>query len=279
MVAIGRALMSNPQLLLCDELSLGLAPIVVRDIYARCARSSRAASRRSSSSRTSTQALKIADRVYCMLEGRMALQGGAGALTRAGDRRRLFRGLRLWATGSTRSCRASCSAALYAMFAIGLALIFGVMKLVNIAHGDLIVLAGLCRARSSPRPLGINPLVSLVFVVPIMAVVGYLLQRGLFNRTLGGDLMPPLLVVVRPLDHHPERLAAAVLRRQSAACRPAASRCRASRSTTRSTIGVLPLLQLALAVLVIGGLQYPALSHLDRTRLPRRLRRSARSRS
>ena len=53
MVAIGRALMSNPTLLLCDEISLGLAPIVIRDIYARSRRSSAKAFRSSSSSRTS----------------------------------------------------------------------------------------------------------------------------------------------------------------------------------------------------------------------------------
>ena len=82
---------------------------------------------------------------------------------------------------------------LYSMFAIGLALIFGVMKLVNIAHGDLIVLAAYV-ALIVTQTLGINPLLVPVFVVPIMAVIGYRLQRGLFNRTMGGDLMPPLLV-------------------------------------------------------------------------------------
>src|SRR5215467_10083860 len=82
---------------------------------------------------------------------------------------------------------------LYAMFAIGLALIFGVMKLVNIAHGDLIVLAAYIGLVAT-QTLDLNPLAALVIVVPIMALVGYALQRGLFNRTMGGDLMPPLLV-------------------------------------------------------------------------------------
>ena len=53
MVALGRALMSNPRLLLCDEISLGLAPIIVREIYAGCRRSSPKAVPSSSSSRTS----------------------------------------------------------------------------------------------------------------------------------------------------------------------------------------------------------------------------------
>ena len=82
---------------------------------------------------------------------------------------------------------------LYAMFAAGLSLIFGVMRLVNIAHGDLIVLAAYV-ALMVTQTLGIDPLSSLLLVTPIMAVIGYALQRGLLNRTLGDDLLPPLLV-------------------------------------------------------------------------------------
>jgi branched-chain amino acid transport system permease protein len=82
---------------------------------------------------------------------------------------------------------------LYAMFAAGLSLIFGVMRLVNIAHGDLIVLAAYV-ALVTVQTLGVNPIVSLVIVVPVMAIIGYTLQRGLLNRTLGDDLLPPLLV-------------------------------------------------------------------------------------
>src|SRR5256885_355191 len=79
------------------------------------------------------------------------------------------------------------------MFAAGLSLIFGVMRLVNIAHGDLIVLAAYI-ALTTVQALGVNPLLSLVIVVPVMAMIGYALQRGLLNRTLGDDLLPPLLV-------------------------------------------------------------------------------------
>jgi len=82
---------------------------------------------------------------------------------------------------------------LYAMFAAGLSLIFGVMRLVNIAHGDLIVLAAYV-ALVTVQMLGINPILSLIIVVPVMAAIGYALQRGLLNRTLGDDLLPPLLV-------------------------------------------------------------------------------------
>lgn len=82
---------------------------------------------------------------------------------------------------------------LYAMFAAGLSLIFGVMRLVNIAHGDLIVLAAYV-ALMVTTGLGLDPLTSLLLVVPTMALIGYALQRLLLNRTLGDDLLPPLLV-------------------------------------------------------------------------------------
>jgi ABC-type branched-subunit amino acid transport system permease subunit len=82
---------------------------------------------------------------------------------------------------------------LYAMFAAGLSLIFGVMRLVNIAHGDLIVLAAYL-ALVVTQSLGINPLLALVVVVPLMALIGYGLQRFILNRTLARRLLPPLLV-------------------------------------------------------------------------------------
>ncbi len=82
---------------------------------------------------------------------------------------------------------------LYAMFAAGLAIIFGVMRLVNIAHGDLIVLAAFV-AMVVIETLGMNPFFSLLLVLPVMFVIGYALQRGILNYTLGDDLLPPLLV-------------------------------------------------------------------------------------
>ena len=82
---------------------------------------------------------------------------------------------------------------LYALFATGLSLIFGVMRLVNIAHGDLIVLSaflGLAMVNGT----GVHPLISLIVIVPVMAGIGYALQRGILNLTLGRDILPPLLV-------------------------------------------------------------------------------------
>jgi branched-chain amino acid transport system permease protein len=82
---------------------------------------------------------------------------------------------------------------LYALFATGLSLIFGVMRLVNIAHGDLIVVASFI-ALAIAEGFGLHPLVTLLAVVPLMFVIGYVLQRGLLNFTLGKDILPPLLV-------------------------------------------------------------------------------------
>jgi branched-chain amino acid transport system ATP-binding protein len=82
MVAIGRALMSNPRLLLCDEISLGLAPIVVREVYARLPSIVAEGCSLVIVEQDIAQALAAADRVYCLQEGRVALSGAAASLTR-----------------------------------------------------------------------------------------------------------------------------------------------------------------------------------------------------
>jgi branched-chain amino acid transport system ATP-binding protein len=82
MVAIGRGLMSNPKLLLCDEISLGLAPIVVRDIYARLPAILAQGISIILVEQDVVQALKAAQRAYCLQEGRVALAGAAKDLTR-----------------------------------------------------------------------------------------------------------------------------------------------------------------------------------------------------
>lgn len=82
MAAIGRALMANPQLLLCDEISLGLAPIVIRDIYARLPEIAAEGLSLIIVEQDIVQALKAAAHVYCLQEGRIALEGPARAMTR-----------------------------------------------------------------------------------------------------------------------------------------------------------------------------------------------------
>jgi branched-chain amino acid transport system ATP-binding protein len=82
MVAIGRALMSNPELLLCDEISLGLAPVVIRDIYAALPRIRKTGAAVVIVEQDITRALAVADRVYCMMEGRVTLTGAPAGITR-----------------------------------------------------------------------------------------------------------------------------------------------------------------------------------------------------
>ena len=143
---------------------------------------------------------------------------------------------------------------LFAMFATGLSLIFGVMRLVNIAHGDLIILASFV-ALAVVEGLGFHPLASLLLVVPIMFGLGYALQRGLLNFTLGEDILPPLLVtfglsiiiqnaLLQTFSADSRRLQVGALETASI---PIAE---------GLAIGVFPLLIFVSAVVVIAGLQY-----------------------
>lgn len=83
MVAIGRALMSNPEVLLCDEISLGLAPVVIRDIYAAMPRIKASGAALVVVEQDIGRALSVADRVYCMMEGRITLHAPAADVSRA----------------------------------------------------------------------------------------------------------------------------------------------------------------------------------------------------
>ena len=82
---------------------------------------------------------------------------------------------------------------LYALFAAGLSLIFGIMRLVNLAHGDLIVLAAFI-VLALTQALGIGPFLGTLVAAPVLFCFGYALQYMLLNRTLGRDILPPLLV-------------------------------------------------------------------------------------
>ena len=142
---------------------------------------------------------------------------------------------------------------LYALFAAGLSLIFGIMRLVNIAHGDLIVLAaffGLTMTTS----LGLDPFISIMLVVPLMAIIGYVLQRGIFNQTLGYDILPPLLVtfglsviiqngLLELFSADPQKLNAGFIEIAS------------FKIIDEISIGIFPLIVFTTAVLIIFGLQ------------------------
>ena len=82
---------------------------------------------------------------------------------------------------------------LYALFATGLSLIFGVMRLVNLAHGDFSILAAFI-AVAAVQALDVGPLWALALVAPVMALVGYGLQRLVLNRLLGRGVLPAVLV-------------------------------------------------------------------------------------
>ncbi len=82
MVAIGRALMSNPRVLLCDEISLGLAPIVIKDIYRAVPKILEQGTSLLVVEQDINQALAVSSRLYCLQEGRVSLQGAPADLTR-----------------------------------------------------------------------------------------------------------------------------------------------------------------------------------------------------
>lgn len=142
---------------------------------------------------------------------------------------------------------------LYALFAAGLSLIFGVMRLVNIAHGDMIVLAAYL-GLSVTSIMGLHPLMALLIVVPSMGVIGYVLQRGILNQTLGNDILPPLLVtfglsviiqnaLLEIYSADPQKMDAGTIEI-------------ASVSVAGLSLGVLPLLTFSTAVAVIASLQW-----------------------
>jgi branched-chain amino acid transport system permease protein len=142
---------------------------------------------------------------------------------------------------------------LYALFAAGLSLIFGVMRLVNVAHGDLIVLAAYL-GLTVTTALGLHPLLALLVVVPGMFGLGYALQRLILNRVMGEDILPPLLVtfglsvivqnsLLTAYSADPQKLQAGALETGSL-------------SAGGLTVGVLPLIVFVTAVVLIGALQW-----------------------
>jgi branched-chain amino acid transport system permease protein len=155
---------------------------------------------------------------------------------------------------------------LYALFAAGLSLVFGVMRIVNLAHGDLAVLAGFL-AYVLVDSAGFTPFLTLVVVVPAMAFAGYVLQRGILNFTLGSGELPPLLATFG---------IAVVLQNVLQETFSADSRgLDAGRIEDTSislgggvAIGWLPLVTLVIGVVVIAGLSVM----LERTQLGRAFR-------
>ncbi|KWV53701.1 ABC transporter permease [Rhizobium altiplani] len=140
---------------------------------------------------------------------------------------------------------------LYALFAAGLSLVFGIMRLVNLAHGDLIVLAAFL-ILVIVSTLGLDPFVAAVIAAPLMFALGWVLQYHLLNRTLGKDILPPLLVtfglsiviqngLLEGFTADSRRISAGALET-------------ASVSLGNISAGVMPLITFASAILVIVAL-------------------------
>lgn len=137
---------------------------------------------------------------------------------------------------------------LYALFAAGLSLVFGIMRLVNLAHGDLIVAAAFLILLVVEFS-GLNPFLSALIAAPVLFGFGYVLQRVVLNRVLGNDILPPLLVTFGlsvALQNGMLELFSADSRRL-----PAGGLENQSLNIGLATVGTLPLMTLASAVLAI----------------------------
>ncbi|HJV86858.1 MAG TPA: branched-chain amino acid ABC transporter permease [Noviherbaspirillum sp.] len=142
---------------------------------------------------------------------------------------------------------------LYAMFAMGLALMFGIMRMVNVAHGDMVILMAFLGFGLTDA-LGLHPFVAMIVVVPIAFCFGYILQRVVLNKTISKDPLRSLVVtfgisiVIQNL----------LLEFYSADTRAITSGGLESQSvqlTANLAAGVLPLITFGFAVLLTLGLQ------------------------
>jgi branched-chain amino acid transport system permease protein len=140
---------------------------------------------------------------------------------------------------------------LYALFAAGLSLTFGIMRLVNLAHGDLIVM-GAYLILLFVTVLGVDPFLAALIAAPLMFGLGFALQNFVLNRTLGKDILPPLLVTFG-LSITLQNL---LLQSFSADSRkiPGGLLETASINLGGVTVGTLPLLTFTSAILVIVAL-------------------------
>src|SRR5437867_7374949 len=142
---------------------------------------------------------------------------------------------------------------LYALFATGLSMIFGVMRLVNLAHGDLSILAAFL-ALVTVRVTGLNPLLSLALVVPAMFCLGFLLQRGVLNFTLGRGVLPPVLATFG-FSIIIQNLLLEAFSADSQRLNPGGIETASIALGDRLAIGWFPLITFVVAVLILVGLQ------------------------
>jgi branched-chain amino acid transport system permease protein len=139
----------------------------------------------------------------------------------------------------------------YAQYALGMALMFGVMRIVNIAHGDLVILLALIGI-SLTAAFGLNPFTLMLLLVPVATGIGWLLQRTVLNQVIGDDPLPSLIATFG-LSIGLQNL---MLEIWSADTRslPGGGLESASLAVGGMHVGVLPLLALAAAIVITGGL-------------------------
>jgi branched-chain amino acid transport system permease protein len=157
---------------------------------------------------------------------------------------------------------------LYAQYALGMALMFGVMRIVNISHGDLMILLALIGVSLSVS-FGLGPFVLLVVLVPIAAAIGYVLQRGILNRVVSQDPLPSIIATFGlsiALQNAMQQIWSADTRSI-----PGGGIEQASWQVGSIFIGVLPVIVLIVATGLTGGID----ALLRFTKFGRALRASA----
>jgi branched-chain amino acid transport system permease protein len=158
---------------------------------------------------------------------------------------------------------------LYALLATGLSLVFGVMRVVNLAQGDLTILAAFLAA-SIVDATQINPLLALVVVVPAMMILGYALQRGVLNFALSGNVLLPILITFG-IGVILQNALLTVYTADSRGLDAGSIEGSSLQLTDQLAVGWFPLVTLVVAILILVGLQLL----IGRTQLGRAFRATA----
>ena len=278
-VAIARALAANPRVLLLDEVSLGLAPAIVDSFYQMLPTIQASGVSILLVEQDIDRALAASARTLCLLEGRVVLSGDSGSLDRAALIAAYF-GAPAGPPGAGPPNHRTGGAGMtwlndvvqgiflggaYALTAVGLSLMFGVMRLVNLAHGDLAV-CGTYLATTVMAMFGVPLWVALLIMVPLAFLLGAVLQLSLFDRALRSGPTAPLLVTFG-LSVIIENLLQQIYSANTRGV-PAGNLDVAAAHLGGLVLPWLAMLKLVLAVLVIGGLS----ALLQRTAWGRRVR-------
>ncbi len=143
---------------------------------------------------------------------------------------------------------------LYALFAMGLSLMFGVMRLTNVAHGDFIILTAFA-AFAATASLGINLGIALLLLLPLAFVFGYGLQRGVLNGTLGNDPLPSL-VVTFGLSIVIQNLLMEIFSADTRSISALGLETKSLQLAENVYIGILPLIIFSIAVAAAAAMQW-----------------------